>query len=82
MLTRIQRWGNSQGVRLSKDTLAEAGLAIDEMVDVGVRDGVVTLTPSRRVQGSIDLDGVLSQLPPDWEPDVIDWGPPAGREVW
>lgn len=81
-MTRIQRWGNSQGVRLSREVLAEAGIGVGEQVDVSVRDGLVVLTPARRVRGGIALEDLLERIPDDYAPSEVYWGPPAGGEVW
>lgn len=81
-MTRIQRWGNSQGVRLSRDVLAQAGLAVGDDVDVAVEGGLVVLTPARRVRGRVALDDLVKRIPEDWVAEELDWGSPAGGEVW
>ena len=35
----IKTWGNSQGIRLSKEILKSAGIALNEMLEVTVSDG-------------------------------------------
>jgi antitoxin MazE len=76
----IKTWGNSQGIRLSKDILKSAGIALNEMLEVTVSDGVITLAKTFRhktleeraaeYNGKLMLDG------------EYDWGEPVGREVW
>ena len=82
MSTRIQKWGNSQGLRLPKEILAQAGIHLGDEVEVDTANGVITLTPMRRVRGALRLEELLARVPTDYEPDEIDWGPPRGREVW
>ena len=82
MITRVQKWGNSQGLRLSRDVLADAGIEVGDAVDVTVRDGEIVIVPARRVRGRLDLGQLVSEIPADYEPHEVDWGPPAGREVW
>ena len=48
MQAQIKEWGNSQGVRLSKEILQSAGIAINEIMDVTVSNGVITLTKQFR----------------------------------
>ena len=43
MQAQVREWGNSQGIRLSKDILKSAGIALNEMLEVTVSDGVITL---------------------------------------
>ena len=62
MVTKVQRWGNSQGLRLSKALLAEAGVEIGDEVEVVVRDGELVLSPVRRVRGRHDLAKLVAKL--------------------
>jgi antitoxin MazE len=82
MITKVQKWGNSQGLRLSKALLSEAGIAVGDDVDVSVHDGTLILTPVRRVRGGHDLRELVRRIPKDDKPAELDWGRPVGREVW
>jgi len=82
MITKIQKWGNSQGVRLSKELLSCADIDIGDSVDVAVQQGVILITPIRRVRGGHDLRDLVNRIPKDYRPEELDWGPPVGREVW
>lgn len=80
MQTQVREWGNSQGIRLSKEVLKTAGIELNEVLDVAVSNGVITLakvfrhrTLEERVaefDGNLNLDG------------EYDWGESVGREVW
>ncbi len=41
MLAKIQKWGNIQGLRLSKNLLADAQFDIGDEVDFRVKDGIM-----------------------------------------
>lgn len=82
MITKVQRWGNSQGLRLSKELLADVEIEVGDAVDVAARDGVLIVTPVRRVRGGVDLEQLVREIPADYTPEELDWGPPEGREVW
>jgi antitoxin MazE len=82
MITRVQKWGNSQGVRLSKELLSDVEINVGDAVDVAVRDGALVVTPVRRVRGGLDLEELVSRIPKGYKPGGFDWGPPVGREVW
>jgi antitoxin MazE len=82
MVTKIQKWGNSQGLRLSRQLLADAAMDVGDEVDVAVREGTLVITPARRVRGGHDLRELVLRIPPDGAPAEVDWGPPAGDEVW
>lgn len=80
MQAQVKEWGNSQGVRLSKEILKSAGIDIDDVLDVTVSNGVIVLAKPFRhktleeraaeFNGNLGLDG------------EYDWGEPVGREVW
>ena len=80
MQAQVKEWGNSQGIRLPKEVLKNAGIALNEVLDVTVSDGVITLVKPFRHKtleeraaefgGQLDLDG------------EYDWGEQMGREVW
>jgi len=80
MQAQVKEWGNSQGIRIPKEVLKRAGIALDEMLDVTVSDGIITLTKSFRhktlEERAAEYDGKLML---DGE---YDWGEPVGREVW
>jgi antitoxin MazE len=82
MVTRVQKWGNSQGLRISKQLLAEAGIAVGDAVHVAAREGAIVITPARRVRGGVDLEELVSRIPAGYRPGDDPWGPPAGGEVW
>ncbi len=82
MITKIQKWGNSQGLRVSKELLSEAGISVGDAVDVGVADGTLVVTPVRRVRGCVELSELVARIPAGYTPEELDWGPPQGGEVW
>lgn len=43
MNTIIRSWGNSQGLYLSKKLLTEAGLKVNDSVDVSVESGTIMI---------------------------------------
>ncbi|MBI2899533.1 MAG: transcriptional regulator/antitoxin, MazE [Planctomycetes bacterium] len=82
MVTKVRRWGNSQGLRLAKRVLEEARLSVDDLVDVSVRDGVIVIVPARRVRGRLSLRELISRIPRGYRAREVGWGRPVGREAW
>ena len=82
MITKIQKWGNSQGLRLGKQVLVDARIAVGDSVDVAARDGVIVIAPVKRIRGKLSLRDLVSRIPKDYKTREIDWGKPRGREVW
>jgi antitoxin MazE len=82
MVTKIQKWGNSQGLRLPKQVLEDAHLSLGENVDVTVQDGLIVIAPARRVRGIQNLEELVSRIPKNHKAKEMDWGEPVGREAW
>lgn len=82
MIAKVQKWGNSQGLRLSKSLLATAAIEIGDEVDIAVQGGALIVTPVRRIRGGHDLRELVRRIPKGSPAEELDWGPPAGREVW
>lgn len=80
MQAQVKVWGNSQGIRIPKELLQDAGITLNEILDISASDGVITLTKTFRHRtleeraseygGYLNLDG------------EYDWGEPVGREAW
>lgn len=82
METRIARWGNSHGVRFSREVMEQAGLAAGDIVQVEVDEGRVTLVKRRRVRGRYRLEDLVARIPQDSTAHEEFWGDPVGREEW
>jgi antitoxin MazE len=82
MVTKIQRWGNSQGLRLAKQVLEDAHISVGDDVDVTTRDGLIVIAPARRVRGKRSLQELVSQIPKGYKAEETDWGEPVGQEAW
>jgi antitoxin MazE len=82
LFTKIQKWGNSQGIRLPKQVLEDVHLSIGDDVEITARDGIIVIAPAKRLRGKYDLHELISRIPRDYRTGEYDWGKPAGREVW
>lgn len=82
MITKVQKWGTSQGIRLSRELLVQANIAVGDTVDVVLRDGVLVVLPVRRLRGRMDMEQLIREIPAGYRLGELDWGPRAGREVW
>lgn len=81
MVAKVQRWGNSQGLRLSKHVLDLADIAVGDDVEIVVSDQqilVKKVTPA----GKYDLADLVARIPKGYKAEEVDFGPPVGREAW
>jgi len=82
MQAKIQKWGNSQGLRLTKDLLQSARLEVGDEVEVSVKDGVLIIAPARKIRGRYKIEDLVANIPENHQPEEVDWGEPSGKEVW
>jgi antitoxin MazE len=78
MLAKVQRWGNSQGLRLSKQLLEQANIAVGEDVEIVAGEGQIILKKIRK----FDLAEMVSRMPEDYQVQEESFGKPVGKEVW
>jgi antitoxin MazE len=82
MVTKVQKWGNSQGLRFPKAILDEAKIGVGDEVKILVRRGRIIVEPVSKVRGKLDIKKLVSKIPKNYRAEEIDWGPPLGREAW
>jgi len=82
MLAKIQKWGNSQGLRLTKTLLKDANLGVSDEVDVSVKEGIIIVAPARRIRGRYTLKELVSRIPENYQTSEIEWGEAVGKEEW
>jgi antitoxin MazE len=80
MTSLVKKWGNSAAVRIPAGVLADAGLDIDQPVEIREERGRIVIEPIRNNQ--FTLDELLRQIRPDNLHEPVDTGPPVGREIW
>ena len=81
MLSKIQSWGNSQGIRIPKTLLNESHLHVGEEVEIKLFEGKIIIEPSDKVHGRFDINFLASKMPDDYKVQEEDWGAPAGKEL-
>ena len=82
MLAKIQKWGNSQGIRLTKSLLADAQIDVGDAVNIQVKEGALIVTPEKRIRGRHKIEDLVARIPEGYQNREVDWGEPTGREVW
>lgn len=82
MLTKVQKWGNSQGLRFPKAILEEARVNVGDEVRVSVRGRKIIIEPVEKVRGKYDLKELVAKMPKDYRVEEVDWGTPVGKEEW
>ncbi|NQU13987.1 MAG: transcriptional regulator/antitoxin, MazE [Desulfobacteraceae bacterium] len=63
MLAKIQKLGNSQGLRLAKNLLADAHIGVGDEVDIAVKEGIIIVSPTKRKRGRHNLKDLVARIP-------------------
>lgn len=80
MKTKIRKWGNSHAVRIPNTFIKEAGLRLDDSVDVSLNDGKIIVTPIKVKK--YKLKELLSGITKKNIHAEVDAGKPVGNEIW
>ena len=80
MQTKIQKWGNSLGLRIPRTFAAEAQVGEGSTVDLSVEGGRLLVRPLRRRRYT--LGQLLNKITRRNLHTEISSGAPAGREIW
>lgn len=76
---RIAKWGNSLALRIPREAAERAGIGAGDEVAVSASAGKLTVVRKKR---QYRIEDLVKQMTPETQPDLIDWGPPVGKEFW
>ena len=80
MITNVQKWGNSQGVRIPKSIFNELNITNGQELDMSVVDGAILikiLEPKRK-----SIEQLFKDYDGDYKCEEVDWGEKVGNEEW
>jgi antitoxin MazE len=80
MITRVQKRGNSQGLRLAKHVLESARIAIGDYVEVTVTLERIMIDKVSKPR--FDLAEMVARMPRSYKVKEDSFGPPVGKEAW
>ncbi len=81
MQATIQKWGNSQGIRIPKAFLEALGMMENDVVELNrVNDNLVITKVKEKKE--LTIDDIFQGYDGEYTPEAFDWGLPVGREVW
>ncbi|MCO4095523.1 MAG: AbrB/MazE/SpoVT family DNA-binding domain-containing protein [Macrococcus canis] len=80
MQVSLQRWGNSQGIRIPKSIVNEMNLDKNQKFDLTMQDEKIILT--KQQQNVSLIRELFENYKTENKPSEFDWGKPRGNEVW
>ncbi|KAA0259353.1 AbrB/MazE/SpoVT family DNA-binding domain-containing protein [Deferribacter autotrophicus] len=78
----IQKWGNSQGIRIPKRYLRKIGLDVGDTIEIEIKGNNLILKPVKfSKKPKINIYD-LFEKDKDYQTEEYDWQKPQGKEVW
>ncbi len=77
---KIQKWGNSQGIRIPKFILEQINLDTNSDVSISVADDSIII--KKAAKKHIPLTERFTDYSGEAQSGEYDWGEPQGEEVW
>ena len=81
MQATIQKWGNSQGIRIPKAFLEALGMMENDLVELNRVDDNIVITKVKEKK-ELTLEEIFKDYDGEYVAEEFDWGSPVGREVW
>ena len=82
MLTKIQNWGNSQGVRIPKAALQETELKVGDEVDIVAEFDRIVISLKNQIRGKYLIENLVAEISVEFQAEELDWGSAEGQEAW
>jgi antitoxin MazE len=79
MQVEIVKWGNSSAVRLPATAMKDLHLALGDRLELETVEGHIVLKPSPK---AYCLQDMLAKINKQNQHALVDFGAPAGREMW
>lgn len=79
MKTKIQKWGNSLGVRLPKSITEQKALKAGTGVSVIIRNNKIVIEP---IEEEMSLESLLSNVSKANLHEETKWSEVRGNEIW
>ncbi len=81
MQAKIQKWGNSQGIRIPKAFLEALGMMENDLVELNRVDDNIVITKVKEKK-ELTLEDIFKDYDEEYVAEEFEWGTPVGNEVW
>ena len=80
---RVNRWGNSLGIRFPSEFVDNVQLKEKSLVEIISDGNRLIITKVNEKEPRKTIQELFAEYPADYiEEDEFDWGTPVGGEVW
>lgn len=78
MMITIQKWGNSQGIRIPKTILDEVHWSVSDNIELTTENNTIILKQHKK----LTFDELFKDYNENIQCKEFDWGESAGAEKW
>ncbi len=80
MEVRLQKWGNSTGIRIPMNILKSLDLKTDDLMEIVEEDNKIIISKSKKKK--ISLEELFKKYDGENLSKEFEWDAPRGREIW
>ena len=80
MEVKLQKWGNSVGLRIPNSLLKSLNLSMNDKVELKEEDDKIVITKSQ--QKRVSLEELFKNYGGGKLENTFEWDEPIGRELW
>ena len=82
MLTKIKKWGNSQGIRIPKQFLSLSSFKEGEEVEITAEYDKIIIRHKEEPIKMYKIEEIFADYQVEDKLTEEDWGAPSGKEEW
>ena len=80
MEVRLQKWGNSMGIRIPSSLLKSLDLNLNDKIDIKEEDNKIIISKSKKQ--NISLKERFDKYNGENLSKEFEWDEPVGKEIW
>lgn len=80
MEVRLQKWGNSTGIRIPMNILKSLNLKINDLLEIVEENNKIVISKSQKKK--ISLEELFKKYDGENLAKEFEWDNPRGREIW
>ena len=82
MLAKLQKWGNSQGIRIPKQLLALASFKEGDDIEIIAEYDKIIIRHPEVVLKKYTIQELFADYETNHQSSEEEWGAPSGKEEW
>lgn len=80
MEVKLQKWGNSSGIRIPSNVLKDLNLKNDDLIELTKVNQQLVMKKIKKKK--LTFDERIANCPNKGIVESFDWGKPKGKEIW